>query len=86
MRLGVSKVLVLGTRHPGLVEKVDAMFDEFATIKAVEAMIQADYGERIGHSTICNYKRRFWKVQRKRERAIRAATIAIQELTSERRN
>lgn len=86
MRPGVSKVLVLGTRHPGLVEKVDAMFEEFATIKAVEAMIQADYGERIGHSTICNYKRRFWKVRRKREWAIRAATTAYQEWISERRD
>jgi hypothetical protein len=86
VRLGDSKVLVLGARYPGLVEKVDAMFDEFATIKAVEAMIQADYGEHIGHSTICNYKSRIWKARRKRERAIRAATIAIQELISERRD
>lgn len=86
MRLGVSKVLVLGTRHPGLVEKVDAMFDAFATIKAVEAMILAEYGEPIGHSTVCNYQRHIWKVRRKRERATRAATIAIQELISEGRN
>jgi len=86
VRLGVSKVLVLGTRHPGLVEKVDAMFEEFATIKAVEAMIQTEYGERIGHSTICNYKRRFWKVRREREQAIRATTTAYQEWVSEGRN
>ena len=86
VRLGASKVLALGARYPGLVEKVDAMFNEFATINAVEAMIQADFGEHIGHSTICNYKRRFWKVQRKRERTVQAATVAIQELISERGN
>ena len=86
MRRGHSKVLVLGARHPGLVEKVDAMFDSFAANNAVEAMIEAAYGEHIGHSTICNYKRRYWKVQRRRERATQAATVAMQELISEGRN
>jgi hypothetical protein len=77
---------VLDNRHPGLVEKVDAMFDSFATIKAVEAMIQAEYGEHIGHSTICNYKKRFWRVRRNRDQAMRAATTAYQQLVSEGRN
>lgn len=86
MRRGHSKVLALGARHPGLVENVNAMFNAFATINAVEAMIQAAYGEHIGHSTICNYKQRFWKVRRKRERAIQAATVAMHELISEGRN
>jgi len=85
-RLGVSKVQVLGARHPGLIQKVDAMFDAFATIKAVEAMLQAEYGERVGHSAICNYKRRSWKVRRKRDQAARAAMTAYQELVSEGRS
>ena len=85
-RLGVSKVLALETRHPGLIQKVDAMFEAFATIKAVEGMIRAEYGERIGHSTICNYKRRFWTVRRDRGLAIRARQTAWQELVSEGRN
>jgi hypothetical protein len=85
-RPGTSKVLALETRHPGLVEKVNAMFDHFATIKAVEAMIKADYGEHIGHSTICNYRKRIWMVQRDRMLAIRAKRTARQELVSEGRN
>ena len=85
-RLGVTKLHSLDARHAGLIRKVDAMFEAFATIKAVQAMIQAEYGARIGHSTIWNYKRRVWKVRRDRDRAIRVATTAYQELVSERRN
>ncbi len=85
-RLGVSKVLVLDTRHPGLVQKVDAMFEAFASIRAVEAMIRAEYSERISHTTIWNYKRQSWNVRRERDQAARAATTAYQELVSEGRN
>ncbi|MGA3323163.1 MAG: hypothetical protein ABSF45_01715 [Terriglobia bacterium] len=86
MQVGDTKLKRLEARHPGLVQKVDAMFDAFATIKAVEAMLQAEYGERVGHSAICNYKRRSWKVRRKRDQAARAAMTAYQELLSEGRN
>ena len=85
-RLGVSKVNVLDTRHPGLVQKVDAMFEAFATIEAVKAMILAEYGERISHTTVWKYKRQFWNVQRLRDQAARAAMTAYQELVSEGRN
>jgi len=62
------------------------MFEAFASIEAVAAMIRAEYGERISHTTVWNYKRQFWTAQRKREQAIRAATAAWQELVSEGRN
>jgi hypothetical protein len=86
MRLGDTKLRRLQARHPGLVEKVDLMFDAFATIKAVEGMIRAEYGEHVGHSTICNYRRRCWKVRRDRGLAIRARETAREELVSEGRN
>jgi hypothetical protein len=85
-RLGVSKVHVLDTRHPGLIQKVDAMFDAFASIQAVEAMIRGEYGERISHTTVWKYKRQSWSVRRKRDLKARAAMTAHQELVSEGRN
>jgi uncharacterized protein (DUF58 family) len=85
-RLGVSKVLVLDTRHPGLIQKVEAMFEAFVSIAAVTAMIRSEYGERISYTTIRKYKRQFWSVRRKRDQAARAAMTAYQELVSEGRN
>jgi len=82
-RLGVSKVNTLDTRHPGLVRKVDAMFEAFASTDAVTAMIRAEYGERISHTTVWKYKRQFVSARRKRERAARAAMTAYQEFVSE---
>ena len=86
MQVGDTKLKRLEARHPGLVKKVDAMFEAFATIKAVEEMLQAEYGERVGHSAIGNYKRRSWKVRRDRGLAMRARQTAYQELVSEGRN
>ena len=85
-RLGTSKMHVLDTRHPGLIQKVDAMFEAFKTIQAVEAMIRGEYGERISHTTVWNYKRQSWNVRRKRDQEARAAMTAHQELVSEGRN
>jgi hypothetical protein len=85
-RLGVSKVQVLDTRHPGLAQRVDAMFEAFASIQAVAAMIRAEYGERVSHTTVWKYKRQFWNVRRKRDLEARAAMTAYQELVSEGRN
>ena len=85
-QLGVSKVLVLDTRHPGLVQKVDAMFDAFATVEDVEAMIRTEYGERISHTTVWKYKKQFWTVPRARSQKARAAMTAYQELVNEGKN
>ena len=85
-QLGVMKVQTLGARHPGLIERVEAMFEAFATIKEVKAMILAEYGERISHSTVWKYKKQSWTPRKKRERVAQAAQIAWQELASEGRN
>jgi len=65
---------------------VDAMFEAFASIQAVAAMIRVEYGERISHTTVWKYKRQFWNVQRQRDQVARAAMTAYQELVSEGRN
>jgi len=83
---GLMKVRWLGERHPGLIEKVDAMFEAFATIKEVKAMILAEYGERISHSTIWKYKKQSWSPRKKREQVAQAKQVAWQELASEGRN
>jgi transposase len=77
---------LLEARHPGLMQKVDAMFEAFATIKAVEVMILAEYGERMSHSTIWKYKKQSWSPRKKREQVAQAAEAAWQELVCEGRN
>ncbi len=85
-RKGVTKLHSLDARHPGLCQKVDAMFAAFASIDAVAAMIRAEFGEPIGHATVWEYKRQIWSVRRRRDQAARAALTAYEELASEGRN
>jgi hypothetical protein len=85
-RLRRLKIEILESRHPGLRQKVNAMFEAFATVRAVGAMIEAEYGERIGRTAIGIYKRRFWRKERDRIQEMNAARIACQELASEERN
>lgn len=79
-------MLTLDIRHPGLIEKVDAMFERFATINEVTAMIRAQYGEHISHGAMWNYKTQFVDARRKRVQAAQAALTAYQELLNEGRN
>jgi len=69
-----------------LVQKVDAMFEAFASIQAVAAMIRVEFGERLSHTTLWKYKRQFWNVPRKRDQEARAAMTAYQQWVSEGRN
>jgi len=82
----VLKLRKLDARHPGLCQKVDAMFDAFATLGAVAAMIRAEYGEHITATPIARYKKQFWNVRRQRDLMMKAASTAYQELVSERRD
>ncbi len=79
-------MLTLDIRHPGLLEKVDAMFDAFLSINKVTAMIQDEYGERISHTTVWAYKTQSINSRRTRDRAARAAMTAHQEWVAEGRN
>jgi hypothetical protein len=55
---------VLAVRHPGLREKVDAMFAEFWATRDVKRMIQTQYGERLSRSSVERYKRKHWQARR----------------------
>ena len=62
------------------------MFDAFASIQAVTAVIRAEYGERISHETVRRYKHQTWYVRRKRQQARQAVLTAFEELANEGRN
>lgn len=84
-QLGDTKLSRLEARHPGLIGKIDAMFDAFATVKAVTAMVRAEYGDPIGLSTIANHRCRVWKVRRDIELTEKARQEAWEEFVRERR-
>jgi hypothetical protein len=64
-RRPVSKLLTLERRHPGLQQKIDAMLDEFWTIRQVRQMLSAQYGEQISTSCLEKYKARHRAEQRR---------------------
>ena len=83
---GVTKLNRLDARCPGLLKRVDAMFDAFATIKSVSAMIRAEYGEFICISAIRNYRYRIWRVRRDRKLQMDAERAAWEALVREGRS
>ena len=85
-RFQPSKIQVLDARHPGLCQKVNAMFEAWAPLRAVAAMIQTQYGERISHTSIGTYRRRSWRSQRARIQEMKVVLTALQKLASEERN
>lgn len=84
-RHAVTKMQIFEARHPGLCQNVDAMFEAFTPLRAVAAVIQAQYGERISYTSIWKYKRKSWNVRRDQVREMNAAMTAFQELASEER-
>jgi hypothetical protein len=76
---------ILEAQHPGLFRKVDEMLEAFATVRAVSAMIQAEYGERLSHTSIWTYKRESWRPRRDQIQARETIQAALQELASEER-
>ena len=63
-RLGITKIERFSSRHPGLREKVHAMFAEFWPPQAVRQMIQTQYGECLSLRSIARYKQQHWLAQR----------------------
>jgi len=63
-RLPVTKLQKLNARHPGLIEKVNAMFGEVWPTAEVRRMIQAQYGECLSLSSLEKCKSRHWRAQR----------------------
>jgi hypothetical protein len=75
----------LNALHPGLCEKVHAMFAECWPTKDVKQMLQAHYGERFSLSSLEKYKSKQWRAQRERIQEMSAALAASQELAGEAR-
>jgi hypothetical protein len=84
-RHAATRMQILEARHPGLCRKVDAMFDAFTPVRAIAAMIRSEYGERISHTAVWTYKRRFWNARRDRIQQMNAVLTACQELADEER-
>ncbi len=84
-RRSYSKMRVLDVRHPGLMEKVHAMFAEFWSTQQVKQMIQAQYGERLSRSSVERYKRRHWQARRELVQEMSAALASAPEFAGEAR-
>jgi hypothetical protein len=52
---------------------VGEMFETFTPVRAVAATIQAQYGERISHTSIWTYRKQFWNELRNNTRTMSAA-------------
>jgi hypothetical protein len=71
-----TKLQLLDARHPGLREKVHAMFEGLWPLKDVKHMIETHYGERVGLRTIEKYKSAQWQAQRESVQQISAVLSA----------
>ena len=83
---GDTKLRRLEARHPGLIARVEAMFDAFKPIVAVAEMVRTECGEPIGNSAIAKHRRWVWRVRRDRERKVRAKQAAWEQLMREGRS
>ena len=84
-RLPVSKMRKLDALHPGLIDKVDAMFAEFWPTAEIRQVVQAHYGERLSLSCLAKHKSRHWRAQRELVEQARAALAASQGFAGEAR-
>jgi hypothetical protein len=69
----ISKMQVFEARHPGMCDTVGAMFEVYTSVRAIAATIQAQYGERISHTSIWTYRRQFWNERRNQMQATQVA-------------
>jgi len=80
-----TKLQLLDARHPGLIEKVHAMFEEFRPMQEVRQMIQPQYGECLGLRSLARYKSEHWQAQRELVQQMSVALAASPELAGEAR-
>ena len=79
-RRSVTKLQTLEARHPGLNQKVYAMFAEFWPVAEVKQMIRCQYGERISLRSLERYKSRQWRTQRE---VVRDASEALAQFAAD---
>ena len=75
-RFAATKLQTLEARHPGLNQRVYAMFAEFWPAAEVGQMIQSQYGERLSLRSLDRYKSKQWQAQREVIQQIREAAHA----------
>jgi hypothetical protein len=63
-RILSAKMQKLDVRHPGLGDKVDAMFAEFWRTRDIKQMIETQYGEQLSWASISRYKKKHWQARR----------------------
>jgi len=81
----MTKMQVLDARHPGLIEKVDAMFAELWPTADVRQVVQAHYGERLSLSSLEKYKSKHWRARRELVQEMSAALAASHGFAGEAR-
>lgn len=78
-----SKIQIFSAKHDGLLVVVDKMFDQFATLRDVQEMIERDYHETLSCGAVLTYKTRHWKVQQEKIQEQKTALKAIAKLVGE---
>ena len=68
-----TKLRILNVRHPGMEDKVNAMFSEFWPVRLIRHIISSQYGERLSTSTLDRERRRHWRARREMVMAVAAA-------------
>jgi hypothetical protein len=81
----MTKMQKLDVWHPGLIEKVHAMFAEFAAMADVRHMVLAQYGERLSVRSLARYKQQHWRVRRELVQQMTEALATRQEFAAEAR-
>jgi hypothetical protein len=75
-----SKIQILSVKHRGLLQAVDRMFDDYASLEQVLQMIEREYHEKVSTQAVETYKKRHWQVQKDRIRDQKAFLTAIAEI------
>jgi hypothetical protein len=65
-RQTTTKLQMLENRYVGLCRQVDAMLETGIPLRTIAAVLEAQYGERVSHSTIWKYRRNCWCGPQKR--------------------
>jgi len=78
-----SKIQILSAKHKGLLWEVNAMLDSFASLEAVQEMIERKFGEKLSTTAVQTYKQKHWKVEKDRIRDQKAHLKAIAEIIGE---
>lgn len=78
-----TKIQILSAKHPGILQAVDGMFEKFASLRAVQQMIEREYHESICQGAVATYKNNYWKVHKQMIREQKATMKAVAEIIGE---